>query len=93
MTLIRPISDLRNNFNAISQACHDDKETVFITKNGAGHLVVMSITRYEQLMTKLELYEKLIVAETEAKNGVKKSSHATVMERLREKYNADSTED
>ena len=45
-----------------------------------------AMTRYEQLMTKLELYEKLLVAKTESKNGETKSSHSTVMERLREKY-------
>lgn len=88
MTVIRPVSDLRNNFNEVSEVCHSGNETVFITKNGVGNLVVMSIARYEQLITKLDLYEKLLAAEAESISRIKKSSHSTVMERLREKYNA-----
>ena len=39
MPTIKPISDLRNNFNQISEICHKDGEPVFITKNGQGDLV------------------------------------------------------
>ncbi len=42
MPVIRPVSDLRNNFNKISEICHHDAEPVFITKNGQGDMVVMS---------------------------------------------------
>ena len=49
MPMIRPITDLRNT-TEISELCHTKKEPIFITKNGYGDLVVMSIEAYEALM-------------------------------------------
>jgi prevent-host-death family protein len=51
MPQIRPISDLRNNFTEISRIVHESKEPVFLTKNGYGDMVVMSIEQYEALQT------------------------------------------
>ena len=48
MPQIRPITDL-GNANEISELCHARKESVFITKNGYGDLVIMSIEAYEEL--------------------------------------------
>ncbi|MBQ9981167.1 MAG: type II toxin-antitoxin system Phd/YefM family antitoxin [Oscillospiraceae bacterium] len=59
MPVIRPSADLRNNYNDISELCHDYSEPVFITKNGKGDLAVMSIEFYESLKGKLELYSIL----------------------------------
>lgn len=53
---IRSNADLRNNYNKISTFCHEYAELVFITKNGKGDLVVMSIEAYEQLAGRCELY-------------------------------------
>ena len=49
MPQIRPITDLRNT-NEISDVCHSRREPVFITKNGYGDLVVMSIETYEEML-------------------------------------------
>ena len=49
MPQIRPITDLRNT-TEISDICHARKEPVFITKNGYGDLVVMSIEAYEEMI-------------------------------------------
>lgn len=49
MPQIRPITDLRNT-NEISEICHSKMEPVFITKNGYGDLVIMSIQTYEQML-------------------------------------------
>lgn len=49
MPQIRPITDLRNT-NEISEICHARREPVFITKNGYGDLVVMSIETYETMI-------------------------------------------
>ena len=49
MPQIRPITDLRNT-TEISELCHARQEPVFITKNGYGDLVVMSIETYEAMM-------------------------------------------
>lgn len=59
MPSIRPSSDLRNNYNEISQFCHQYSEPVYITKNGQGDLAVMSIETYERLVGKFELYKLL----------------------------------
>ena len=59
MPAIRPSADLRNSYNEISAFCHEYSEPVFITKNGKGDLVVMSIEAYERLKGKLELYHLL----------------------------------
>jgi prevent-host-death family protein len=49
MPQIRPISDLRNNFAEISRIVHETPEPVFLTKNGYGDMVVMSVELFEQL--------------------------------------------
>ena len=59
MPSIRPSSDLRNNYVEISEFCHKYKEPVYITRNGKGDLVVMSIDIYEKLVGKFELYKLL----------------------------------
>ena len=59
MPIIRPSSDLRNNYNEISAICHQTKSPVYITKNGTGDLAVMSIELYELLTDKHILYKEL----------------------------------
>jgi len=59
MPVIRPSSDLRNNYNEISKICHQTKSPVYITKNGTGDLAVMSIELYELLTDKYKLYSEL----------------------------------
>jgi prevent-host-death family protein len=59
MPIIRSSTDLRNNYNDISNFCHTNKEPIFITKNGQGDLAVMSIELFEQLSGRYELYQLL----------------------------------
>ncbi len=59
MPTIKSSADLRNNYNDISLECHTYNEPIYITKNGKGDLVVMSIEACEQLMGKADLYAKL----------------------------------
>lgn len=59
MPIIKSSTDLRNNYNEISNFCNDTREAVFITKNGRGDLAVMSIESYELLCEKTELYHLL----------------------------------
>ena len=87
MPIIKPISDLRNNFKEISELCHRAGQPVFITKNGKGDLVVMSIAKYEQLETRLGLYQKLGVAQFERISSGKLYSYEEVMMKLRQKIN------
>ena len=85
MTLIRPISDLRNRANEISEICHNADQPIFITKNGQGDLVVMSQAHYERLHNLLELYQKLGEAEALSSAGQKGIMHREMMNRLRQK--------
>ena len=64
--LIRPISDLRNNFSDISKTVHETNQPVFLTKNGYGDMVVLSVEAYENLQFESEVYSKLKEAEQEA---------------------------
>jgi prevent-host-death family protein len=82
MPTIRPISDLRNNFTSISETVHSENEPVFLTKNGVGDMVVMSLSYYEQQMAKLELYQKLETARTEIHNGAKGKDAKKLLKKL-----------
>lgn len=66
MNKIRPVSDLRNNFAEISKIVHEEKSPVFLTKNGYGDMVVMSMDAYEDQHFESEVYSKLLEAEKEA---------------------------
>ncbi len=83
MPHIRPVSDLRNNFADISRVVHETAEPVFLTKNGYGDMVVMSMEAYERKMFESEIYFKLKEAELEAKSTDKRYSHKEVFNELR----------
>lgn len=76
MADIRPIKDSRNT-SEISELCHSTAEPIFITKNGYGDLVVMSIDTYER---------KLAKAEEELSNGSSLLDGEEVFKNSREKY-------
>jgi len=59
MPAIKPSAYLRNNYNEVSEFCHSRMEPMFITKNGHGDLVVMSIAAYEKFCGRYELYHLL----------------------------------
>jgi PHD/YefM family antitoxin component YafN of YafNO toxin-antitoxin module len=59
MPVIRKSADLKNAYTEISDFCHKYREPVFITKNGAGDLAVMSIETYEEITGKRRLYNLL----------------------------------
>ena len=68
MPQIRPITDLRNTAE-MSDLCHSKTEPVFITKNGYGDMVIMSMETYERNMALADIYEKLAVAERQIQQG------------------------
>ena len=70
MPQIRPITDLRNT-TEISELCHARREPLFITKNGYGDLVVMSIETYEEMIETAKTDAAISEAEQEyAADGV-----------------------
>ncbi|HLP44984.1 MAG TPA: hypothetical protein VK186_26885 [Candidatus Deferrimicrobium sp.] len=74
MPIIRSVSDLRNNFNEISELCQ-----------GKGDMVVMSQAYYEMLINMLDLYQKLDEAELSDASGKKGISHRIMMKHLKER--------
>lgn len=89
MPIIKPISDLRNKSNEISKLAHDSNEPIFITKNGEGDLVVMSMSHYSNIQFKLELLSKLSVAQNQRIDGDKGRTLKQVMKSIRENINAE----
>lgn len=85
MLEIRPIKDLRDT-TEISKMCQESREPIYITKNGYGHLVVMSMETYKEKLAKAELYEKLAEAENQIKNGEKLLDAEEVFDSLRNRY-------
>jgi len=87
MPIIKPISDLRNKANEISEIAHKSGKPVFITKNGEGDLVVMSMAQYSKLQLKLDLFSKLSVAQAQRSRGEKGKTLAEVMKDIRKQIN------
>jgi len=85
MLTIKPITDLRNT-NEISELCNSQDEPIFITKNGYGDLVVMSIATYEKKLAALDLREKLFASEEQRRNGGKLLVGKEVFANLRAKH-------
>lgn len=90
MPQIIPIKDLKDTA-AISEMCSNSNEPIFVTKNGYGEMVIMSISLYEQYMRKLEVYSKIEEAEQDLKNNDYYNADmavAELREKHREKHNA-----
>jgi len=85
MPQIRPITDLRNT-NEISDICHARREPVFITKNGYGDLVVMSIETYEEMMETLLTDSAISKAEAEYQNDGQLHDAKEALASLRRKH-------
>ncbi len=84
MPRIIPIRDLKDTA-AISQMCSASKEPVFITKNGYGDMVIMSMKAYEERMLMQDVYAKLVEAEDEIRAG-KTVDARTALKELRAKH-------
>ena len=82
--MIRPVSDLRNNFADISKTVHETARPVFLTKNGYGDMVVLSMEAFESLQFESEVYFKLQAAEREAELTDKRYSSKEVLQAMRE---------
>lgn len=85
MPTIRPVSDLRNHFAEITKEVQDSKEPVFLTKNGVGSIVVMSMDAYEESRYESQVYDQLLAAEVQAASTTQRFSHAEVMAAARAK--------
>ena len=84
MPQIIPIRDLRDTIK-VSEMCNSSKEPVFITKNGYGDMVIMSMATYEEMLARVDIYNKVMESKGEIESG-EYSDGGEVMARLKAKY-------
>ena len=84
MPQIIPIRDLKNT-SEISRMCRESREPIFITKNGYGDMVIMSMQLYEETRARQDAYEKLAVAKKQIEEG-KTRDGMLVLDDIRKKY-------
>jgi len=86
MIQIRPVSDLRNKFPEIEDMVVKEGQTVYLTKNGYGSMVVLSLEKYAELTDDIEL--KLDEADKEAASSDIRHTHDEVFSRVRARIDA-----
>lgn len=84
MPQIIPIKDLKNT-SEISEMCHKAEEPIYITKNGYGDMVIMSMEIYEETIRRLSVYRELEISEQQIKEGRTKDARSSLSS-IREKY-------
>lgn len=83
MLNIRPVTDLRNNFAENSKAVHDNQEPVFLTKNGYGDMVVMSIEQYSKIVRDNYIAERLKKTTAESESTTERFDFLEASEEMR----------
>ncbi|SFG59063.1 MULTISPECIES: type II toxin-antitoxin system prevent-host-death family antitoxin [unclassified Oribacterium] len=84
MPLIMPIKDLKDTSH-ISEICHKSEEPIYITKNGYGDMVMMSIELFESMQKKWSMYSDIELSEQQIKEGKTKDARKA-LSAIREKY-------
>ena len=84
MPMIVPVRDLKDT-NRISELCNSENRPIFITKNGYGDMVLMSMDYYEAVRKKWELYADLERSEEQIAQGKTKDAREALTA-VREKY-------
>lgn len=84
MPQIIPIKDLKNT-SEISEMCHKADEPIYITKNGYGDMVIMSMEIYESVMQRFSMYKDIEVSEKQIETGQVQDARIALRE-MRGKY-------
>ena len=85
--IIKASAALRNDYSSISSLAKETKEPIYITKNGEGDLVLMSIDAFEKREQILQLRANVLKAEQERIEGRSTLSIAEARKQLRERMN------
>ena len=84
MPLIMPIKDLKDTSH-VSEICHKAEEPIYITKNGYGDMVMMSMELFESMQKKWSMYSDIDLYEQQIKGGKTKDARSA-LSAVREKY-------
>lgn len=84
MPQIIPIKDLKNT-SEISDLCHKSQEPIYITKNGYGDMVIMSMDIFESIMKQMNILRELEISENQIREGRTKDARSSLTA-LRERY-------
>ncbi|MGN0353707.1 MAG: type II toxin-antitoxin system Phd/YefM family antitoxin [Muricoprocola sp.] len=84
MPQIIPIKDLKNT-SEISEMCHRSDEPIYVTKNGYGDMVIMSMESFENIMKQIKMYEDIEVSEKQIREGKVKDARSSLSS-MRERY-------
>ncbi len=84
MPQIIPIKDLKNT-SEISELCNKSEEPIYVTKNGYGDMVIMSMAVYENTMRQLNMYRELELSEQQIAEGKTKDARCSLTA-MRERY-------
>ena len=87
MPIIKSISSMRNRTREISILAREKDEPIYLTKNGEGDMVIMTIDHYERLKAQSELFERLGVAQSQSAAGKKGITHSKMIASLRRRVN------
>ncbi len=84
MPQILPIKDLRDT-TKISNLCHESNEPIYITKNGYGDMVLLSMETYENMFSRIKMYDAIMAGKEQA-DKEELIDGAEVMQKMRNKY-------
>lgn len=73
--IIKPSAAIRNNYRKVADYCIETGQPVYLTNNGEGELIVMSIQAWEEERQRIRIEEALLRTEAEDEAGIVRYTH------------------